>query len=259
MDKNYQWRTTMRLVSGGYAGEEVGIDPKDTGWRTASSASGSSRAKYYFRDSNNATNENSSRVVIDISDRWTAEIDAKNNLVINVTTTVNSIVRDDIRGYIPANALGRDIALKRVQGGATLWSVTADPIHYAHTILGNPVEIGTSTFTLAPGEDASQSSLYVRNSTQGHSGDPLPSEYVDAIKMGAEFKNILPADYRPGAILNTSGVWLSHNRNGGEIHVLGADGKWHEERTVAGLEEHDNPPSIRYKDSWYNQRLIGKE
>ena len=258
MAKNYQWRTTMSILSGGYEGEEVGVTPPDTGWRTTDVVSGTSTATYYYRDSASRENRNSSRVAISVTENWTANIDSRNNLTITTTTTINSIVRDDVRGTVPVGS-DFNIFIRRTSGGPNIWSIGGDPANYAHTILGSPLVVGTFTFTLAPGEDNTQATLFIRNNFVGHDNDGYGSPYVDAMRMGTEFKNILPADYRPGAIRDNSGVWLSHNREGGEVHILMPGGTWREERTIAGLVDHDNPPSIRMNDSWYNQRLIGKE
>lgn len=71
--------------------------------------------------------------------------------------------------------------------------------------------------------------------------------------------SLVDFDYRPGATLDSGRLWQSHNRNGGKAHILGADSKWKEMRTISGLESSDNPPSIRLNNKWYNQRRIGKE
>ena len=51
MSKQYNWRLASQIISGGYAGEDTGVIPPDTGWRTTDVMSGSSSAEYYFRDS----------------------------------------------------------------------------------------------------------------------------------------------------------------------------------------------------------------
>lgn len=258
MAKQYKWRTTMSVLSGGYQGEWVGIDPPDTGWRTTDSTSGSSTATYYYRDSASGDNNNSSRVAISVTENWTANIDSRNNLTITTTTTINNIVRDDLRGTVPAGTI-YNIFIRRTSGGPNIWSVSGDPANYAHTILGSPLVVGTYTFTLAPGENNTQASLFVRNNYTGHDNDGYGSAYVDAMQMGTEFMNILPADYRPGAILDSGNVWQSHNRDAGEAHVLGSGGTWIEMRTIGGGVEKGNPPSIRKNDSWVNQLEIGHE
>ena len=81
----------------------------------------------------------------------------------------------------------------------------------------------------------------------------------DKFFLGIVITNPNPPDYRPGAIRNNSGVWLSHNRSGGSAHIRNSAGKWIEMRTIAGLVESDNPPSIRVGNKWFNQRKLGKE
>lgn len=81
----------------------------------------------------------------------------------------------------------------------------------------------------------------------------------DALYIGMIITNPNPPDYRPGAILNGSSQWLSHNRTDGESHILTSGGTWREMRTVDGLASAGDPPSIRYQDKWMNQRKIGKE
>lgn len=81
----------------------------------------------------------------------------------------------------------------------------------------------------------------------------------DRFYLGIIITNPNPPDYRPGAIRNSGGTWLSHNRSGGEVHILTSGGTWKEERTSDGGVGHDNPPSIRKDNSWFNQRRIGKE
>lgn len=70
------------------------------------------------------------------------------------------------------------------------------------------------------------------------------------------FFNDFPPDYRPGAI-RSGNIYLSHNRDGGEAHILNSS--WEEMRTVGGGVEHDNIPSIRKNNSWFNQLKLGKE
>lgn len=263
MAKNYQWRTNAEIISGGYAGEETGVIPPDTGWRTTSETSGSSQAEYYFRDSDTGQNENSSRVVVSISETWTASISSRNYLTVTLRTTITGIRRDDLRGTVGTMGVGRDMFLRREDGGPVLWSIDNDPISTAHTLLGSPLVLDEYTFTLAPGENLSRGSVYFRSNTDGHSSDVPPSIYVDMMWLGTEFKNILPKDYRPGTSLDTNtSIWKSHNRTNGACHVLNGS-TWQECRTVDGDSGgQGNPPLILHaanNSSWYNQKRLGKE
>lgn len=256
MAKQYQWRRHSDLISGGYDGEEVGVIPNDTSWHTTDDVSGSVTAEYYYRDSDYGRNADSTRVVVTVKDDWTVSIDSRNRLTVTVTSNITSIRRDDTRGS-GGGGVNRNIFIRRYKGGPVIWSVS-DPTTYLHTISGN-ISLGTYSFTLEPGVDATGDSLYYRSNCNGYDNTPPPSAFVDEIAMGIQFKNILPADYRPGAIRDGGGTWWSHNRNGGEVHILTGNGTWREERTIAGGEDSDNPPSIRTNSKWVNQRLIGKE
>lgn len=264
MAKNYQWKTDAIIISGGYAGEETGVINGSTNWNTTSSLTGSTSAEYYFRDSDGADNNNSSRVVVSITESWTASISSRNYLTVTLSTTVDGIRRDDIRGN--PGTLGRSFFIRRENGGPVLWSLSNDPISYAHTILGNPLVLDSYTFTLAPGEDLSRGSIYFRSNTQGHDADVPPSTYIDLMWLGTQFKNILPRDYRPGAALDTNtSIWKSHNRTNGACHILSNVGNmtWQECRTVDGDSGgQGNPPLILHAanaNSWYNQKLLGKQ
>lgn len=89
-------------------------------------------------------------------------------------------------------------------------------------------------------------------------GDPSQGRIGDEFALGILITNPNPPDYRPGAVLS-EGKWLSHNRSGGEAHILKADGKWKEMRTADGHSTNNNPPSIRIGNKWTDQKKIGKE
>lgn len=266
MAKNYQWKTDSEIISGGYIGEEIGIIGGSTSWVTTDVLSGNTSVQCYYRDSNSGDNNNSSRVVIDISETWTASIDNRNYLTINLNTTVNSIVRDDIRGNpLIGGTATRELYLRRDSSSAWIWSAINDNIATAHTILSGPLVLDNYSFTLAPGENLSRGSIYFRDNTNGHGSDPVPSYYVDELWVGTIFRNILPKDYRPGAALDTNtSIWKSHNRTNGACHILSNTGNmtWTECRTTDGGTGQGNPPLILHAadaNSWYNQQKLGKE
>lgn len=256
MAKQFQWRRHFDLISGGYPGEDVGVIPNDQSWHTTDATSGSLTADYYYRDSAYGRDSDSTRVIVTLRDDWTASINSRNQLTVTVTSTITNISRDDARGDNSTNN-GRNIFIRRYKGGPVIWS-TSDVTTYTHTI-GTNINLGTHTYTLEPGIDATGDSLYYRSNTVGHDNDSPPNMFIDEISMGIQFKNILPADYRPGAILDGNGVWQSHNRDNGESHILGPNSAWIEMRTIGGGVECGNPPSIRKNDKWYNMLEIGKE
>lgn len=257
MAKEYQWRLSSEIISGGYVGEETGVIPPDTGWRTTSASSGSSSAEYYYRDSDTGQNANSSRVVVGISESWTVEINDQNYMSVTLTTRITNIRRDDIRGN-PGSA-GRNLFVRRYAGGPVLYQAINDYPGSAHTIMANSLTLDTYTFTLAPGENLSRGSVYFRNNVVGHDADPVPSIYVDEMWLGTEFKNTLPKDYIPGKIWNAND-WLSHNRVTNGHAKLYTGSSWGSDmRTVDGGVGSDNPPYIRHSSGKKNMRKIGAE
>lgn len=259
MEKQYRYRTTSELSSGGYPNEEIGVSPNDTSWHTTTSPTGSISRVYYYRDSNSATNANSSRVEITIRDEWSVSFDESNNMTVTVNTYLDRIIRGSIIGnpLIGGNAT-RHLRFYREAGGAVLAEFTNDPIGTAHTILGNTISFGSFTFILPPGQGARRSTVYFSNYTTGFEHIPPPTTYADILLLGVELQNILPRDYRPGAVVGDDGEWYSHNRSAGTAMIF--DGQnWVEMRTADGGVGTDNPPMIYSDDGWKNMRKIGKE
>lgn len=256
MSKNYQYRAQFVIVEGGYPGETTGVSPTDDNWHTTDVATGSATYTYYYNDSTCSSNANSSRTSVNITDSWTVDIDEHNNMNVTVHTVINSISRAAYQGDPNACAsnIVSDIIIRRQAGGAVLARYNNQNFATYGTVASN-IDLGTYTFTLAPGQNADRSTVHYTNDAH-FTGGGQEGLYDDVFRMGITFKNILPADYRPGATLNS--VWLSHDRTGGKAHILTSGGTWSEMRTVDGLVASDNPPSI-YTTKWMNQRKIGKE
>lgn len=254
--KNYQYRAQLIIQSGGYPDEHPGVIPADDNWHTTTDETGTATFTYYYNDSTCASNSNSSRVEVNITDTWTASVDEHNKLYINVHSVINSIVRSAYQGdpNACANNILVDIIISRIQGGATIARFNNLNLASYGTIASN-IDCGSYTMALDPGQSATRTPLLYTNDAH-YVGGGQEGLYDDIMRMGLTFKNILPADYRPGATLNS--VWLSHDRTGGKAHILTSGGTWREMRTVDGLTASDNPPSIR-TTKWMNQRKIGKE
>lgn len=248
----YQWRASTRFQSD--TSLSYGVSPSTwDSWQTADEGSVSPGSiTYWYRDANVAgpggfSDANSNRVAISITESWTASVDNYNNLTIRLTTILNSVVRDDLRGS-NQNSPGRNINIYREEGGAAVLALTDNQAGTAHTIWSGPITLAEYTFTLAPGQGAERSSLYVHNQTIGSSS-------YDDIWAGIQFRNPLPADYRPGE-RKISGTWQSHNRSGG-VCSRKVNGSWVELRTLNGGVGTGNPPSRKTNGTWYNQRKVG--
>lgn len=249
--KTYQWKASTRYNSTTTLSH--GVTPDDPSWHGSTSETGSQTFAYWFRDANVMvggayTDANSSRVVVSVTDSWTASYDSHNNLTIHITTTVNSIVRDDIQGT-NTDTPGRILSLYRQQGGTLIQSFTDNQVATAHTISGS-LAIAEYTFTLAPGQNASRNSLFLHNEVIGLSS-------WDEISLGIEIRNPQPADYRPHKVWNGS-AWMSHNRSAGALNIR-TTSTWQECRTVGDGTMTDNPPYTRHQDGWRDSRLIGQE
>lgn len=268
MADTYQYRAQL-TIKGGYPGEWRGTDPTDTGWHTANVGESYKAVtySYYYTDSNNGDNNNSSRVIVSATDSWSAEYDSSNNLIVKVTTTINSIQRTQIRGNpLKGGNYTRDITVSRRSGATPVFTRNSDPIGYAH-VLSRAISLGTETITISPGGNTPHSSLYVLNHTTGF---PWDAKYTDEMWAGIHFKNTkenpspeppdIPKDYRPGATYNGSS-WQSHNRNGGAASQYNG-ARWAEMRTQSGDSYENqpatgNPPSIRTNSNWRNMFNIG--
>lgn len=258
MAKQYKWKADTTYQSTTTLSH--GVTPSShTGWQSAEAGNQSGSWTYWYRDANYGpggvySDANSSRVAVSLTESWNATIDNRNNLTVTITTTINSVVRDDLRGSNPATP-GRIINIYRTQGGSPILSLTDSDISSAHTIWAGPQTLDQYTFTLTPGESLQRSSLYLHNQTVGY-------QSYDDIWFGVLFLNDLPKDYRPGASLDTNtSVWKSHNRTNGACHVL-KNSTWQECRTVGYPTDQGNPPLMlraANANSWYNQARLGKE
>lgn len=254
--KYYKWKADTTYQSSTTL--SYGVIPTDhTGWQTEDVGIQPSRTwTYWYRDANVSgpsgfTDENSSRTAISLTESWNASIDNRNNLTITLSTTLNSVIRDDLRG-VNQDTPGRNITIYREQGGSPVLSLTDSQLASAHTIWSGPMVLEQYTFTLAPGESLQRSSLYLHNQTIGY-------DSYDDIWFGVLFLNDLPAEAIPHAVLSSSNKWLSHNRPGGDLRL------WNGSRWTENLANTDwgigygDPPSVMKDNKWLNARVLGDE
>lgn len=250
----YQWRMTTNYMSD--TSLSFGVVPNTwQSWQTDDTGDkDGGTVTYFYRDANVAsaggayTDANSSRVAISVTQSWTTSVDNRNNLTVTLRTTVGSIIRDDLRGN-NQNTPGRSIRVFRSVGGTQLLSLTDNQVAVAHTIYTGPLVVEERTFTLAPGSDATGGQLQVYNQTIGY-------QSYDDIRIGVQFRNILPADYRPGMTM-VNGTWQSHNRANGWTGIM-TNGVFREMRTNDGAVGTDNPPTIKHPDGYKNMRKVGE-
>ena len=253
MPKYYKWKADTTYQSDTTLSH--GVIPTDhIDWQSAQAGSQSGSWTYWYRDGNYGppwSDANSSRVMVSLDESWTASIDTHNNLTITITTTINSVVRDDLQGNNPATP-GRTINIYRDQGGAAVLSLTDSDISTAHTIWTGPQTLDQYTFTLAPGQSLQRSSLYLHNQTIGY-------QSYDDIWFGVQFLNDLPAETIPHAVLDNNNQWLSHNRTGGDLRLWNGS-RWTDNlANTDGGSGYGDPPSVMKNDKWLNARTFGLE
>ena len=252
--KTYKWKADTTYQS--TTTLSYGVVPTDhTGWQTEGTGTQPSRTwTYWYRDANVSgpsgfTDVNSSRTAISLTESWTASIDNRNNLTITLSTILNSVIRDDLRG-VNQDTPGRNITIYREQGGSPVLSLTDNQLASAHTIWSGPMVLEQYTFTLAPGESLQRSSLYLHNQTIGY-------ESYDDIWFGVLFLNDLPAETIPHAVLGNNGKWLSHNRTGGDLRLWNGT-RWTENlANTDGGTGYGDPPAVMKTGKWLNARTFG--
>lgn len=265
---DYEYRAQMIIIQGGYQGEDKGVTPEDTDWHQGSPGQqhGPLTYSYYYTDSNSGTNSQSSRVTIKATDEWTADFDDKNNLIVTITTKIDSIVRGNIVGNpLAGGNWTRDITVSREKGGKTFFQINGDNIGHPHDLSGS-IDMGTETIIIPPGGKIERGSIYVLNHTTGLA---WTEEYTDEMWAGISFRNPREGepdtpswdqfDYRPGATYDGS-VWQSHNRNGGAANIFNGF-SWSEMRThyngAEGTLQTTKGPFMQHTGTWYNMRNIG--
>ena len=206
---NYQWRASLNFESGDPGQLSHGVTPStQETWQTAAAGGSMTPGQYtyWYRDSNTMwsgayQDTLSSRVALKVTQTWTTSVDNMNVLSVTVTTTVDSIDRDDIRapsGYSDSNTPGRDIKLYK-NDGTLVFSTVDTQVATAHNLSGS-LSLGSETFTINPGDTTVvKPSLYLHNQTVGGSS-------YDDIWLGIQFRNPLPSP-----VLYT----LNYNANGG--------------------------------------------
>lgn len=207
---NYQWKASTTYNSS--TDLSYGVIPNNfESWQTGTIGDTKSDTwLYWYRDSNTPhydeqgnmyfTDDDSSRVAVSVTDSWSTSVDSLNNLTVTVTTRVNSIVRDDLRGSNNDN-YGRTITLYQQQGGAAVWSYDDYNLSSAHTMLASPgITIAQRSFTIPPGSTGNVApSLFLHNQVIGDSS-------YDDIWIGVQFRNTLDPPIT---------FTLSYNANGG--------------------------------------------
>lgn len=256
MATGLQFKENLTLISGGYPGEGIGSNGVTQDWTETPGSSGSSTVTYYYHDSAQTSDANSTIVYVTVTDTWTATKDSDNTYHVTVHSVLDSITRQVVGS---PSALSAAIFVRRYPGGPDIWTSGGCINAAAAGAHATNVDLGTYTIDLPPGHETdTHGAIYYRSNICGHDADTPPSIYIDEYWIGINFRNILPPDYRPGDTYD-NGIWYSHNRSSGWAGVY--DGaSFREMRTVNGDGvTSGDPPYIYNGSDWVNERKVGQE
>lgn len=180
-------------------------------------------------------------------------------------TNINYTINNDNSITVTGNITGATLTRTKVANSTNRQEITVwfnnQRVFYQIVNTGSSgtynLNIPASFSVTIPASDNPQfqwpASIHYKNHNTGVSSPP------DEFYFGLGIRNNNPMDYRPGATLENSSSWVSHNRSAGKAHIRTANNGWQQMRTDTGHSEMGNPPSIRLNDKWVNQLKLGKE
>lgn len=203
----------FEFESGGYEGEEHGsdrakneaIDPGEAGMPHEYIG------HYFYRDSNElpGTDTRSSKVNVEIRQVYTWNRAKGNHFQINVKSYLTSIVRSWL--VTTGGKIERDPA--RVisvfdANGQVRFGPRTSYINVAEEIFKGNIYLGETDYDLGPASSTpTQYLVKYQNYTYGlwdEAGRPVPSEFLDQIRMGLAFVNNLPAECDPPQFISAN-------------------------------------------------------
>lgn len=203
MATGLQFKENLTIISGGYRGEGVGSNGVTQNWTETQGDSGSSTVTYWYHDSAQMTDRNSTLVEVSVTDSWTAVKEADNTYKVTIHSVMNFIRRTKVGS---PSALSASIFVRRERGGSNIWTSGGCVNAAASATHATNVDLGTYTITLPPGQSAAtHGAIYYRSNICGHDNTNPPSIYVDEYWLGVNFRNTLPPDYRPGQTWSNTG------------------------------------------------------
>lgn len=258
MATGLQYKENLTVISGGYAGEGIGSNGVVQNWTDTSGDSGSSTVKYWYHDSAQTTDVNSTLVEVTVTDTWTATKDANNTIHVTVHTVLDSIVRSVVGSPSP---LSTSIFVRRNAGDPNIWTSGGCVNAAIAGTYAASVDLGTYTIDLPPGHETdTHGTIYYRSNVCGYDYTNPPSQYIDEYWLGINFRNVLPPEYIPGKVRDAYSDWLSHNRaTNGHAKIFNGTSWGADMKTVDGGVSSGDPPEIRHSSSNKNMRKVGKE
>lgn len=208
MDGSLKIYAYIEIPSAGYEGEEVGssvpsqINPGPEGQPNQFEAT------YWYRDSQMANNNSSSRVDVTIRQEYTYNKLKNNRYSIKVKGYLTRIERGRLQtsaGQIVPSP-GRTIQVWGVNRQSVFGPRDTSPNREEEIFSGNAY-LGEIAYELGPGGETALADLaadYRSYTTSYWNGKDIPSEYLDQMHMGLRFVNDLPKECDPPTMISVT-------------------------------------------------------
>lgn len=190
------------IIAGGYDGEIKGVQAAFENWANAPDNSDGVDSMYYYRDSNVALNSRSSETQVTFRTKWHSELDEYNVFHIHTENYLRKVERiarpSGSSGDRPgpgrsvfAYAPGAPCSM-----GSARWVQRRIPYNFNGIVFEGDVLIGVADYAIPPAKTSGrQSACIYRNVTNGYESYLcIDSDYTDAMVLGFQFRNNLPAE-----------------------------------------------------------------
>lgn len=201
-------------ITGGYPGEERGVIKGISSSYVPVQPQQEIPITFYYRDSQTADNNNSTRVVVDIVERWDYEKLSNNRYQVTTEAWLTGIKRDDKRGNVPCCSVpwpSRTIQVFNADD-KIVWGPKETNTSLVETLMSGRVYLGKKTYLLKPQTATSNAEMachYFNYTTYYYDPnksptDPNNAKYLDDMVMGVQFYNGLPEECDPPAFIGAT-------------------------------------------------------
>lgn len=200
-----QAKGLAEIIAGGYPDEKKGVRGAYQDWTDVDDSSDGVDSTYFYRDSNVIRNAQSSETTVTFRTKWSATLDDYNVFTIHTETYLTKIERvarpEGSSGDVPGP--GRSVFAfapgAACSMGSAKWPTSGRvsiPYNFNGTVFSGSVLIGTATYKIPPSKTSEyQSTCTYRNVTDGYEYYLCQdSIYTDAMVLGFQFRNNLPAE-----------------------------------------------------------------
>lgn len=197
-----QVKSIADIIAGGYPNEIKDVSPAFRDWSNVPDNSDGVSSEYWYRDSNTGINARSSETHVFFNTKWHADLDEYNVFHIHTETYLTKVERiarpSGSSGDVPGP--GRSIFAYRPGApcsiGSAQWNHRSIPYNFNGIVFEGSVLIGVADYAIPPAKTSGyQSACTYRNNTDGYEYCLCQdSQFTDAMVLGFQFRNNLPAE-----------------------------------------------------------------